>query len=306
MDVAIAINNAYTEYAIILMVSLYENNKDLEIKFHILTNDLKPKNKSLILSYASKYNRIIYFHQIDDTEFKGLDESYSLIAYYRLLLPELIPGKKVLYLDTDIVINGSIKELSKINIENYSLAAVRSSINDDNERYNRLKLSPKNGYFNSGVMLINLDYWRVNNIKKQVIEYLRNSQTKLVFPDQDALNVINEHTKFFLPLKYNVIQTILENPTFIKLHYSEVVECIENPIILHYAGMKPWYIDEDFHFASHIWHKYNSMSIKSKTKCHKKGIRKIIYILQYYVIDRIARRNHNKRIIKEIIHSNIY
>lgn len=306
MDVAIAINNSYTEYAIVLMISLFENNKDLEIKFHILTTNLTSQNKDLISNYASKYSRTICFHEIDDAEFKDLNNSYSLVAYYRLLLPELITEKKVLYLDTDIVINGSIKELAEINIENVSLAAVRSSINEDNERYQRLKLSPKKGYFNSGVMLINLDYWRTNNIKKKVIEYLKKHHKDLVFPDQDALNIINEDSKIFLPLKYNVIQTILENPRFIKQHYNEVVECIKKPIILHYAGMKPWFMDEDFHFASHIWHKYNSISIKSKIKCHKKGIKKIIYIFQYYTIDRITRRNHNKKIIKKIIHSNIY
>ena len=98
-------------------------------------------------------------------------------------MPDIVKGGRALYLDVDIVVNGRIDDLCNAEISNIFLAAV-----DD------LEMAYSAKYFNSGVMLINLEYWRAYNVKEKVIEFVGRKPEVIRFVDQDGLNfVINRN-----------------------------------------------------------------------------------------------------------------
>ena len=72
------------------------------------------------------------------------------------------------------------------------------------EIYTRLHYPSSDSYFNSGVLLVNLDYWREEGLMSKALDYISKNGSKLVFYDQDVLNALLHDCKLFLPFRYNV------------------------------------------------------------------------------------------------------
>ena len=77
------------------------------------------------------YGRNLIFLKFNDIV-KGIDNACpwqnSLSAYGRLFLGNIKNIDKILYLDCDTVINGSLEELWSINIEKYYTNYLKSSV----------------------------------------------------------------------------------------------------------------------------------------------------------------------------------
>ncbi len=257
VTIVFATNQQYIQHLCAALKSLLENNKDLSFKIYIINSGISPKIYSNILTVARPYNCQLENIVISDDFFKELvlTHHYSKEIYYRLLIPELIDEKKVLYLDADIIINGSIKELYNQNIEDYYVCAVEDPYFD---RYSQLNIDKKFRYFNSGVMLINVTKWKNTGLQKKVINFVEKNFKILHFPDQDALNALMYGNWKRLPLKYNLTMILDNNyehefPCFSK---EELREAKINPIIIHYTGgSKPWQL-KNIHPYKYLYWKY--------------------------------------------------
>jgi lipopolysaccharide biosynthesis glycosyltransferase len=111
------------------------------------------------------------------------------------------------------------------------------------EEYERLGYPMSYGYFNSGVCLLNLDYWRKHNCIKDFISLLGDGE-KLRYYDQDVLNMMFHASKLNLPIKYNLLTVYLyKNPRWSNTMFEqEISESLQEPVIIHYAGGdKPWF-----------------------------------------------------------------
>ena len=130
----------------------------------------------------------------------------SLAAYYRIFLGNLLPLKihKVLYLDCDLVVVGSIEKLRNTDLKTFAVACVEEMCSGREEIYTRLHYPSSDSYFNSGVLLVNLDYWREEGLMSKALDYISKNGSKLVFNDQDVLNALLHDCKLFLPFRYNV------------------------------------------------------------------------------------------------------
>lgn len=161
---------------------------------------------------------------------------YTPFAFLRLFVDSIktLPNK-VIYLDTDIMLNGDINELFNIDISNYELAIVL-------DRYGKFFIKPN--YFNSGVMLINLQKVKETKLFEKVRNYCQNK--KMDFPDQSALNKFCKF-KLYLPRKFNE-QGKLKNNTVLH-HFSKRIKWLP---FFHTVNIKPWQIDE----------------VQNKYKCH--------------------------------------
>jgi len=157
----------------------------------------------------------------------------SAATYYRLLIPELLPStvQKVIYLDCDIIVRKSLHELWDTDISNFALGAVHQIV-DEIIHAQRLSYPLKFGYFNAGVLLINVDYWRKHNIQNKLISYLINNYKTIIYHDQDALNAILFDKTLLLPCKWNML-----NFFFMKAVFKAVGK-INNQIITEYAEYK--------------------------------------------------------------------
>lgn len=127
--------------------------------------------------------------------------NYTKAALARLYLADLLPDEeKVLYLDTDLLVLDNVTELFDINISDYYIAGVI----DQGAKTNLMTPNidtDRQHYINSGVILLNLEKIRKDNKTKELDKYLNTH--KLLYPDQDTLNIIFKNNILFLDNKYN-------------------------------------------------------------------------------------------------------
>lgn len=259
MNIVCATDDKFVQHCSIMLVSLLINNSDVDI--YILTEGLSDMSKEIITSEISRYQGRVHFCLVDSTiveKFPMPDEQglkhITRATYYRLLIPSILPESihKVIYLDCDIIVNGSIEELWNYNLDNYALAAVKQ-IGYGFEA-ERLGYPIEYGYFNAGVNVINMDYWRKNKICDRLIQYLSDNYDKIVFHDQDALNAVLFDKTLHVPIKFNMTSAAFffdmkhrgdsKNGRVIN-DYKEEKKCAEQykntPLVLHYvARPKPW------------------------------------------------------------------
>ena len=243
MHIACNIDSKYTRFCGVLMVSLFENNKEENIKMHILGYHLTDNDKTDLLNIAQAYNNEILFYDIDENIFSGfpISEQWPIVIYFRLMLPEIIDKsvEKILYVDCDIIFRGPIKELMDINLNNYVLGAVEDGISPYAPIIESLGYSPEDYYFNSGALLINLPLWRELDISTKCINFIKNHT--VIHPDQDALNAILHDKWLRLLYKWNNMSHLHTRYLNMRFFLMDKTKQTKNyPIIIHFTGEKPW------------------------------------------------------------------
>lgn len=229
----------------VMMHSLCINNSNNELHFHVFVdNSVTEKQKDELREVINEGNTLT-FYLVDVSAIQKYlivkVANFPIAIYYRLLLSRILPNNihKILYLDADIIVRHDLSELWDTDITNYALAAVTDQ-NRIKESCERLGYDSKLGYFNSGVVLFNIDYFRTHNITDELIEFIKFNPEKLLCPDQDALNFVLKDNKLMLPVKYNVQENFYHDPPSLKLT-TELRESINDPFILHFStNYKPW------------------------------------------------------------------
>lgn len=207
-----------------------------------------------------------------DRELAGYDLStnnahISVETYYRFLIQKVLPFyDKVLYLDSDIIINGDIAKLYNIDLQGKMLGAIRdidflANLNVKHGKrmgYAQTVLKMKNpyDYFQAGVLVLNTKAMREHYTIEQWLTYASNPD--FIYNDQDVLNAHCEGNVLYLPWEWNVVHDcggrvgnlFTQAPNDI---YDAYMKSRSNPQIIHYAGFqKPW-TDPDCDFASIYW-----------------------------------------------------
>jgi len=251
MEIVLTTDANYLMPSGVLLKSLCEHNAQEEINVHLIVdNSVTQIQKEQLQKVISGYDKkkLFYYHIDGDlfTNYPNLKNHYlSKAAYYRLFLTDILPSEidKVLYLDCDMLVLKSLKDMWEVDMSNYAVAAIEDAlVSYDILCYNRLRYKPSKLYFNSGVMLINLKYWRETNALQQFMDYLKNYSDRVVSHDQDILNVIFQDKKLLLPITYNLQEGfLLKKRYFYYRDYEDkFFEYVKDPVILHYNIHKPW------------------------------------------------------------------
>lgn len=201
----------------------------------------------------------------DAYEVRGISSG----AYLRLMLHKLLPDvDKLLYTDVDVLFRDSLSEMWQTDMDGYVLAAVKGAVNladkwewNSTRPYWKHLADIKGGYINSGIMLMNLSGIRERNLDEQWNAW---SKEKLYYQDQDILNLTCQGAIRYLPPRYNRF-AYMERSEYDMLVREGIYtdqEChdaLEHPVIIHYAGDKPWKrYDTNL---GHLWWDYvNSQS----------------------------------------------
>ena len=251
INILCATDNNYAPYCGIMLTSLFESNKDSHFNvFVFVDSDISESNKKSFLKLGRKYGHGIELKSIDESRVSGYpirdDSNITRPTYYRLLAADLLPEcvHRIIYLDCDVIVKGDIKSLWKVDLEGVAIAGVKD--------YYLCKFGrgwrpdTPHDYFNAGVMVLNLDFWRMNGVSRCVFDYLwenRNDKAKLYYMDQDALNAMLYNKKALLPERFNYQVGMFENDMW--QYYSEDQKSVfieEGKFIsvIHYLGIKPW------------------------------------------------------------------
>lgn len=244
MNIALCTDEKYAYPCGVCITSILKNNKDEECNIYILTPGLKENTIARFNLLAKTYHKKIEIIIIDDSLFANLKicPRFPISIYYRFLLPQLLKTEKVLYLDCDIIVTGNLRKLWDTDISNYACGVIEDQNSDDITIQNRLE--QYRDYFNSGVLLINLNYWRKNKTSSTLVDFISNNPEKCLYPDQDALNYILGDKVLFLEYRYNYQEQMLlpkEGQFLHKNKWKNLLETKEIPTIIHYTGgIKPW------------------------------------------------------------------
>ena len=277
MDIVSCTDKQYVMPTAVMMLSVCVNNPKADIVFHIVvdesvTADDRHDMEEIVGPYEGKS---VVFYPIDVSLFPRFPRTLFHItqaSFYRLMLAEILPEtiNKVLYLDGDLIVRHSLIPLWKTPLRNHAIAAVTDWAEGRIEYYNRLRYPPALGYFNSGVLLINLKYWRELDVKSDFLEYMRTHEREIIIGDQDVLNVVFCEKKITLPIKYNLQHGYLSKRVWYDYwkYEQEVLDAINDPVIIHFTSPdKPWITCED------DINPYNSSFYKYQDQTKWKGVR---------------------------------
>ena len=259
IEVVCNVDDKYARQCAVMFTSLLENNPDDMIIVHVLSTYLLPANRHLLSNIVErKYGCRLVYHKVDDEILKSCPtrrgDYVSVTAYLRCFLPAVLPMSihKVLYLDSDLLVLGRIRPLWDVDLADKSLAAVEDSGSGNPEPIVRLRLPDNYTYFNSGVMVINLDYWRENNVLRKLMQYLDGFHERIRENDQDLLNVCLWKSRVLLPLRWNMQSGFLKRrPRCRRYALAKSKEEIRHTVIAHFVGKKkPWHKNCANPFAS--------------------------------------------------------
>lgn len=277
LNIAFCVNEPYVRYMCVALKGIaYNHSHRYRIMVHILTDHISDKYRKFIDEAIDGCEDVDYLiHEVDDSPLEGVVlHRYTIYAWYRMLLPALLPDvDKILYLDTDIAVHGNFDEVYDFNINDHAIATPRDTDSFTDEPFQRCGYERSKEYVCSGVMLINLDFWRKNNIAEKVIEWGLSNASKLKYPDQDSINYVCQDFKKYISLKYGVTKSLFTKPYFYSPEYKDqMLDCLNSPIVIHYAGCAPWFMESE-HPMVDIWKSYNRLlRHPAKRKYSTKGI----------------------------------
>ncbi len=269
------------------MLSLFENNKEFD-EIHVLyiERGMSEENRCKLRSIAETYGRQLEFMEMPNWSerlgitLKSCKSGWLGFGYNRLFLTEFIPQNvnKVLYLDSDTVIEGSLNELWNIDISDYYLAGVDDCLSS---KYRKVVgLDNCGTYVNAGMLMINLKRWREENVISDFIKLLRDNNGYFIFNEQSIINSLFSGKIRILPQKYNVNTLVylftydellkLRKPHKFSYSVDEYNEARKSPVITHYTGnflvnRRPWIHNSD-HPHSTVYDKYKNISPWSETE----------------------------------------
>lgn len=267
IHIACNIDANFMQHCAVTLVSLFENNKSADICVHIVAPSLSEENQQILRNLVASYgNDIRFYFPPEDLlscfAIKKFGKRISMATYYRCMFSAILPDdvEKVLYLDCDIVVLGDISEFWNTDLSGCGAACIEDIGKDEDERYERLHYDRSYSYFNAGVLLINLDYWREHKVDKQCVEYFQTYPERILFNDQDLLNVVLHKDKVFVPLKWNMQDGFYRYGIDKKVaDWNNFREELLHPVILHYTNKKPWNYDS-MHPLRSEYYKYLDMT----------------------------------------------
>lgn len=313
MNIVCATDNNFVQHCSIMVTSLLMNNKDATI--YVLTEGLTLDNTRILEEEAKDKGGELIISVVDSSiidKFPLSDLSalshISKATYYRLLMADILPEtvEKVIYLDCDIVVNGSLEELWNTDLSEKPLAAVLQL--GSGSYCERLGYPIQYGYFNAGVNLMNLDYCRKHDLSNKFIKYIEENHSSLKYNDQDVLNVFFYDKCIHLMPQWNMTPIMFDpyikrrgdrrNGVIVNGYWEEKKNAIQHrkdANIIHYvAKPKPW--DKNcVHPLYNLYYEYASKTVNYKHLKPQNALSRSWAMLVYQIRIRLS-------MIKQKIH----
>lgn len=221
--VVLAANAAYSEQVLTTIKSIVCHNRF--IKFYVINSDFPTEWFVSMQKRLAKLDCQIVNARVDGSHISQYKTNIHYSVFLRYFTATFVEEDQALYLDCDIVVTRDLSEIFAVDLGSYPLGAVRDL---GGEVYFGEQI------FNSGVLLINVNYWRENDIAGQLIEMTDNLHDKVTQDDQSILNMLFENRWLELPFAYNCITL---HTTFSDY---EPEKGLYPPVIHYLTERKPW------------------------------------------------------------------
>ncbi len=260
MDNRISIVVVSDDYYSILLVaflkSIEMNHKTDEIiDVYIINDNISKNNVKKITDSLCLDKMILKWIDMKDAIPEEINlpfviNSYPINIFIRLLIPYFIPAhiKKVIYFDVDMIMQDDISNLWKIDTGNSIIGAVGDAfgpvvrtIGECIGNHADLGLDPNEKYFNSGLLVINVDKWIEANITQKTLEVIINNKRYAKLSDQYGLNVTLVGNWFEIDSTWSCFS----------------VRELPKPSLIHYFHRKPIFKEYSYNYKDEFYHYLN-------------------------------------------------
>ncbi|MDR3306065.1 MAG: glycosyltransferase family 8 protein [Endomicrobium sp.] len=235
ISVGFSCDNKYIPHLGVSITSILKNkNEHDKLIFYVLDGGISKENKEKLLALKSIADFEIKFEKVENARFSeirvyGKDEITNA-SYYRLILPDICNTEdKIIYLDCDLVVRTSLREMLEIDLMDYYIGAVVDT--DFTRQKKRLSLKQ---YVNAGVLLINALAWRRDNITAKVFDWAKKNKERVIYHDQDILNGALEQKIKVIDSAWNTQISKIEKRD------NTFDHTLADAKIIHYVAYKPW------------------------------------------------------------------
>lgn len=243
-----------------------------KVRMFVMDCGITKESQAKLIAQTKRFdNAEIIFYDINallDEVVPKVENHWHRAIYGRLFLNKILEKyegiDRIIYLDSDIIINQPIMELFEMDLQGKCLAGAMDG--DEDARRKELNIK-SNVYINSGVLVIDTKRWIELDAGKRIIEYINSFPEALLYPDQDAINFILENEIMLIPLQYNFFWSICEKDApkmkiYLDIPYSveDIIYAMRNVKIMHYAGHDMWSMYGITPVPTKIFLKYKKLS----------------------------------------------
>ncbi|MEO0882585.1 MAG: glycosyltransferase family 8 protein [Pseudomonadota bacterium] len=244
---AFGVDAGYAPHLGVVLASIIDNAPGVSLRVHVLNNGLPDELRAKVQRCAPDAQ--FHWHNLDDQAVTSLEGSghISSATYYRLMIPEIVPQDvhRVIYLDVDLVVTGDIRELWSLDLHGQPIGAVADPGVDAQNFADRMDLpQAENGYFNAGVLVIDLDALTEDGLRP-AINILRTRREDCPFMDQDALNAVFWTRWAPVDYAWNIQRVICMRDDGLAYYAApDIFNPDRRPKIIHFTTqIKPWHAD---------------------------------------------------------------
>lgn len=257
ISVVYACNDAYVRQTLISAVSVWKHNPDAKI--YLIEDGISKENRKLIDHIVKRYGKTVQLYKLSKVlPEMNLDreDRHPHTIYTKLFLEQIVEEARVLYLDSDVIVQDSLEELFQRDMTHEIVAGVLMPYSPKVKK--NMGIVQGNPYICDGVVLINLEQWRKENKQQECIRYIEESQGNPPMLSEGTLNHVCQERIGILPPKYNLMPSMLmyRLDEIRKLfradfYYTEVYDmeaAIKAPVIIHYMNElfnRPWFEPSD-------------------------------------------------------------
>ena len=251
MNILVTLDRNYLPPLRVLLTSLFLHKPGEHFHIYLASDDLTEDDLQDIYALSERHGAALHLIHVEEDWFRDAPTMryYSRAMYYRLLAAQMLPPNldRILYLDPDMLIINPIRPLydTPLSDETLYAACMHNGLVNITGPINKVRLSTyeTKGYYNSGMLLMNLPSIRRDVHAQDVFAYAEKNRQRLVLPDQDILNGL--YGERILPVddslwnydarKYN--EYLLASGGEKDMNWV-----MQNTAILHYCGKrKPWH-----------------------------------------------------------------
>lgn len=257
MDLLVTIDENYLQPLAVMLTSLHLAAPEDHWHVWLLHRSLTDAQVADLTTRTTAWGWQLSAIQVEAEHFEEpkTTKRYPQEMYYRLLCGELLPEsvKKVIYLDPDILVLHSLKPLWRKRLAGHLFAAAtHSGFTDMINDLNRVRLNQDHGYYNSGVLVIDVAKARRQIKLTDINQALRQYERQLLLPDQDLLNLL--YGDWVVPLdeqRYNYDARKFLGYYTRSRGKHDMPWVMAHTAILHFCGSaKPWQPGHDTRFTA--------------------------------------------------------
>ncbi|WP_262316709.1 glycosyltransferase family 8 protein [Lacticaseibacillus parakribbianus] len=257
MDLLFTLDAGYLEPLKVALTSLHANDPAAAVTVWLIHAEIPAAQLEPVARLTADFGWSFRPVAVDGRRWAAAptQDRYPKEMYFRLLAGDILPADlhRVLYLDPDILVLNALAPLWQLDLHGQMLAAAtHTGLVDVTTPFNNLRLNTDHAYFNSGVLLIDLDQARARIRWADIRRVIETQGDFLMLPDQDILNhLYGKYIQEVPDERWNYDARSYAKYFLRSKGEQDIHWVMTHTAILHFDGQpKPWSTKHDNRFTA--------------------------------------------------------